>query len=253
MKHKEITVGLSRTYSLPNYGNVRPSVSYTVELEDGDDPDTVIATMTAECDTYIRHEVDAQCEQVGLPAIYNLTEPRVSIYEWRSMGIALLFPSGVTSPIRFRALELPLDPIGEYKIHPHNQCRNYALRHLSHYATSHGLEFIDWSGLKSAQEVMTAMWNALEIRQAFALMTYGNVSAFIMPATVAIQSLEHGHDIDSEDLINTLEFYKSKEDAEAKAQQWRYRYYPETFAGLQDLLKCAYKIEREGTWDTLLQ
>lgn len=253
MKYREITIGLSRTYSLPNYGNVRPSVSYTVELEDGDALDAVIATLTAECNTYIRHEVDAQCEQIGMPAIYNLTEPRVSIYEWRSMGMALLFPSGITSPIRFRVLELPLDPIGEYKIHPHHQCHNYALHHLSCYAASHGLELLDWSGLKSAQEVMQAMWNALETRQAFALMTYGAVSAFIMPATVAIQSLEHGHDVDSENLINTLEFYKSKEAAEAQARQWRYRYYPETFDGLQDLFKVAYKIEREGTWDTLSQ
>jgi len=253
MKHKEITVGLSRTYSLPNYGNVRPSVSYTVELENGDDPDAVIAALTAECNTYIRHEVDAQCEQIGMPAIYNLTEPRVSVYEWRSMGIALLLPTGVTSPILFRTLELPLDLIGEYKIHPHNQCLNYARRHLFHYAAAHGLEVIDWSDLKSTQEVKTAIANALAIRQAFALMTYGSVSALVMPAAVAIQCMESRYYLENLEMINTLEFYQSKEAAEAQSQQWRYRYYPETFAGLQDLIKCAEKIERERAWDTLSQ
>lgn len=43
MQVKQITVEIMRTYNLGNYNNIKPSVSVLVHLDEGDDPETVIA------------------------------------------------------------------------------------------------------------------------------------------------------------------------------------------------------------------
>lgn len=244
MKHKEITVGLSRTYSLPNYGNVRPSVSYTVELEDGDDLDAVIATMTSACNIYICREIDAQREQVGLPVIYNTNgEPRVDLMEWASMGIVLLLYPGLRKKFdMFMPFMISLDPICEYEVAPLEQRYSYALRHISQYAESHGFEFLDWSSFDSEHALYQKMWEFLEERRAFTFASYRE-HAFIIPASVARQYVEsadpHGKHLE-------LTFFSSQDEVQRLSKRYLYTYHLNDIIGLRECLIHVYKTEQEN-------
>jgi hypothetical protein len=70
MKITEIHVGFEETCSLPDYSNVRPSVRYSANLEEGDDPDQVRQTLFEKARGIVRQEVDEALVRNGRPPKY---------------------------------------------------------------------------------------------------------------------------------------------------------------------------------------
>lgn len=71
-----ITYGL--TQSLPDYCNVRPSITLEYTLEPGDDPYSVRADLIGEARAQVRELADQALEDAGRPARFS-TEPRYAV------------------------------------------------------------------------------------------------------------------------------------------------------------------------------
>lgn len=79
MKLTTVTVSFGRTQSLPEYSNVKPSITLTAELGDGDDPEAVRAALLEEARTFVEATIDDALEDAGEPAKFS-TEPRYQIW-----------------------------------------------------------------------------------------------------------------------------------------------------------------------------
>jgi len=65
MKITAITVGLTRTVSLPGYENVKPSITFTAELAADDALAKVIDHLNMQCLLYINDQIDEALEAAG--------------------------------------------------------------------------------------------------------------------------------------------------------------------------------------------
>ena len=73
-----ITISYSRTHSLGNYSNVKPSASLTVEIEETDDLNAVKAQLLSGVKTIVEAEIDAALEADDQPAKFS-PEPRYRV------------------------------------------------------------------------------------------------------------------------------------------------------------------------------
>lgn len=92
----KITVTYGRTQSLPDYCNVRPSVSLEWTLDPREDPEEVWKDLLTDARLIVEEECDAALEDAGRPARFS-TEPRYSVVvstapNTRSWGKVQLVP-----------------------------------------------------------------------------------------------------------------------------------------------------------------
>lgn len=80
MRVTQITVSYQETCSLPEYSNVRPSISFTADIEDTDDADDVRRHLLAQARTCVRQEIDDALEQSGKRTKYY-AGPRVQMLQ----------------------------------------------------------------------------------------------------------------------------------------------------------------------------
>lgn len=88
MKLTQITVSYGETQSLPEYSNVKPSLTLTATLDEGDDPARAEAHLWELAKTSVHEQVDAALEANDRAAKYS-TEPRYQVMQtyrnhWRS-------------------------------------------------------------------------------------------------------------------------------------------------------------------------
>jgi len=92
VKLTQITVSYGVTQSLPQYSNVKPAITLTADLEDGDSPAVVEANLWQWAKDAVHHQVDLALEANDQAAKYS-TEPRYQVMktywnEWDHRGEA---------------------------------------------------------------------------------------------------------------------------------------------------------------------
>jgi len=94
MRIKSVTVGLGITESLPGtYGNVKPSLTLTAELDPGEDANRVIQTLDAQVTGYCYAKIDNALEMEGeSPKFYTGTLFRLAF--WSQRGDLYILPAG---------------------------------------------------------------------------------------------------------------------------------------------------------------
>jgi hypothetical protein len=80
-----ITAGWSETISLPNYNNVKPSLTLTARLAPGDDPMRVRDLLIGEARAVVQELADQALEDAGEPARYS-TAPRYAVITYTPSG-----------------------------------------------------------------------------------------------------------------------------------------------------------------------
>lgn len=80
MKLTTITVSYGETQSLPEYSNVKPSITLGAVLDELDDPSVVEALLWEQARQAVRDQIDAALELNGKSAKYS-TEPRYQIVQ----------------------------------------------------------------------------------------------------------------------------------------------------------------------------
>lgn len=80
MRTAQITVSYQETCSLPEYSNVRPGITYVLDLEPGDDADDIRQHYTAMARTFVQQQIDAALEAHGKAPKYY-AGPRVQLLQ----------------------------------------------------------------------------------------------------------------------------------------------------------------------------
>lgn len=78
MKLTQITVSYGETQSLPEYSNVKPSITLAATLDDGDDSAAVEAELWGLAKAAVHEQIDLALESCGKAAKYS-TEPRYQV------------------------------------------------------------------------------------------------------------------------------------------------------------------------------
>lgn len=78
MKLVQITVSYGATQSLPEYSNVKPQLTLTATVDDGDDAATVEAELWSLCKAHVHEQIDLALEANDKAAKYS-TEPRYQV------------------------------------------------------------------------------------------------------------------------------------------------------------------------------
>jgi hypothetical protein len=78
MKLTQITVSYGQTQSLPEYSNVKPLISLSATIDDGDDPAEVEALLKARAKASVHEQIDDALELNGMAAKYS-QEPRYQV------------------------------------------------------------------------------------------------------------------------------------------------------------------------------
>src|SRR5262245_34880619 len=78
MKPTSITVSFGRTQSLREYSNIKPAITLSADLEDGDDPEACRAELLEQARTFVEEQIDLALEADGTPAKFS-TAPRYKI------------------------------------------------------------------------------------------------------------------------------------------------------------------------------
>jgi len=76
----QITVSYGETQSLPEYSNVKPSLTLTAVLDDGDDAQAVEANLWTQAKNAVREQVDLALEANGKAAKWS-GEPRYQVMQ----------------------------------------------------------------------------------------------------------------------------------------------------------------------------
>lgn len=71
---KQITVEYAYTFNLGNYSNVKPTVTLTAELSEGDDPELVILDLQKQARLAVQEEIDATLIANGRLAQFKRVE-----------------------------------------------------------------------------------------------------------------------------------------------------------------------------------
>jgi hypothetical protein len=85
MQITQITVSYGETQSLPEYSNVKPSITLTAVLNDGEDTVTIEAELWQHAKTAVREQIDLALEVNNIPAKYS-TDPRFQVLKTRSVS-----------------------------------------------------------------------------------------------------------------------------------------------------------------------
>lgn len=85
MQIKTVTVSYNRTHSLGNYSNVRPGISLTAELEEGDDPEAAKAALLYDARAFVEEMIDQALEAEGEHAKFS-REPRYQVITTTTVG-----------------------------------------------------------------------------------------------------------------------------------------------------------------------
>lgn len=85
MQIKTITVRYGRTQSLESYSNVRPEITLSAELGDGDDPETAWHALLTEARVFVEEAIDQAIEQDGRAAKFS-REPRYQVITTTTVG-----------------------------------------------------------------------------------------------------------------------------------------------------------------------
>lgn len=94
MEIERITVQYGRVWSLGNYNNVKPEVTVTALLQDGDDPLRVQAELQQQAQGHVEAIIDQALEQQGdAPEFY--TGPRYDVLVARDAKLVAVIPSGL--------------------------------------------------------------------------------------------------------------------------------------------------------------
>lgn len=106
MNITQITVNWQQTQSLPEYSNIKPSLSLTAQLQDGDNVDEVIIQLRDQARSFVQEHIDEALERNDVPAKYS-EDPRFDVYVHgrgtdRKMAIV---PSGVFDAKQFYRLQ----------------------------------------------------------------------------------------------------------------------------------------------------
>lgn len=78
MNITQITVSYGETQSLPEYSNVKPNITITATLDEGDDEIAIEAALWQHAKAAVHAQIDAALEANGKPAKYS-TEPRFQV------------------------------------------------------------------------------------------------------------------------------------------------------------------------------
>lgn len=90
MKITQITVSYGATQSLPEYSNVKPQLTLTATVDDGETPEQVEAELWALAKAHVHEQIDQALEASGRAARHS-TEPRYQVMktywnEWDHKG-----------------------------------------------------------------------------------------------------------------------------------------------------------------------
>jgi len=86
-----VTVGYGRTYSLPDCGNVKPSVTLTAEVGDGESTADVMGSLHALAQMHVENAIDDALEMEGQePKFY--TGPLYRIQKWMQRRAIVVLP-----------------------------------------------------------------------------------------------------------------------------------------------------------------
>lgn len=108
MKVTQVTVSYSETYSTGNYGNVKPSVSFTATLDEGDEETTVRKILMEVARDQVRSEIDDVLEANGQPAVYS-SDPRFKLLYNRDAKAIAVVPTSIPG------IQLPAGYMGTYR------------------------------------------------------------------------------------------------------------------------------------------
>lgn len=134
MQISQLTITYSRTQSLPNYSNIKPSVTLTATLDDEDDPMVAYGVLMHDAKRLVHGEIDDALEVSGQSPIFT-DEPLLSLYRNRLRQVMVIVPGSV-SVDQLDALNLA-DPNrehyryrGHWDLHTHRQ-RLWTIRRIA--------------------------------------------------------------------------------------------------------------------------
>lgn len=109
MKLLTITVSYGQTQSLPEYSNVKPSLTLTAQIDESDDPAAVEALLWRQAKATVHEQIDQALEGAGVAARYDQASPRYQVLRTRRRdnyherhlpqlpAIVVVLPNEVTS------------------------------------------------------------------------------------------------------------------------------------------------------------
>lgn len=106
MQITKIVVGYGRTHSLPDYCNVKPSITIEAALSEGDDPEAAKAELQRLAQAHVEEECDLALEEAGRKAHF-WQGPR---FDMRVLGddwLVVILPSGTELPRAWRSIQCP--------------------------------------------------------------------------------------------------------------------------------------------------
>jgi hypothetical protein len=74
----QITVSYGETQSLPEYSNVKPNLTITAALDEGDNPEVIEEVLWEQVKAAVHEQIDQALEGSGMAAKYS-TEPRFQV------------------------------------------------------------------------------------------------------------------------------------------------------------------------------
>lgn len=130
MQIETVTVGLTLTQSLPDYNNVKPSLSLTARLEPGESVAAVVTDLHARVTAYCHDEVDAALEAADRPPRY-FTGPLFRLFLWQQRNALVILPADVQAlqagvlPGDWRPLSPParLETVEQRALLQHQGCQ----------------------------------------------------------------------------------------------------------------------------------
>ena len=160
MKLLTITVSYGQTQSLPEYSNVKPNLTLTAQLDEGDDPTAIEAALWDVARLHVHEQIDQALESSGLAAKYDQTSPRYQVLRTRRRdsyherhlpqlpAIVVVLPNEIT--IEDKRLAQP------YARETQRLRYAHALRVAAEYAHDQNAMLLDLSGGD-----LTPLWAAL--------------------------------------------------------------------------------------------
>jgi hypothetical protein len=83
MNITQITVSYGETQSLPEYSNVKPNITITAVIEEGEDLSAVEVALWAHAKQQVHEQIDLALEANNIPAKYS-TDPRFQVLKTRT-------------------------------------------------------------------------------------------------------------------------------------------------------------------------
>lgn len=119
MKITQVSFGMTVTESLPEYRNVKPSITLTAEIGDGESAEHILEELRSRVRSQLENEVDRYCERLGIPPRFY-DGPRYRMMNFSLINLPVLMPEKVWDDGMHKH-DLP----GNWQIYPDNRNRNY--------------------------------------------------------------------------------------------------------------------------------